>query len=217
DAAGVMAFEAKALAANGTDFAPVPPRYKTPYFSHIMGGYAAGYYAYIWSEVLDANTVAWIKDNGGLTRENGDHFRAALLSQGGSQDALQLFRDFTGHEPRIEPLLERRGLNAPAADDSAVPDAAKAPAPAARKPGHRSAWRGTKTPGAIREVFSWRARRQTWRRPEPASVRREADGRHQGVFGLPGIQAGVLHHDRHVRLDHARVRHVRRDRLGVAE
>ena len=134
DAAGVMAFEAKALAANGTDFAPVPPRYKTPYFSHIMGGYAAGYYAYIWSEVLDANTVAWIKDNGGLTRENGDHFRAALLSQGGSKDALQLFRDFTGHEPRIEPLLERRGLNAPAADDSAVPDAPKAPAPEAPKP-----------------------------------------------------------------------------------
>ena len=134
DAAGVMAFEAKALAANGTDFAPVPPRYKTPYFSHIMGGYAAGYYAYIWSEGLDANTVAWIKDNGGLTRENGDHFRAALLSQGGSKDALQLFRDFTGHEPRIEPLLERRGLNAPAADDSAVPDAPKAPAPEAPKP-----------------------------------------------------------------------------------
>ena len=130
----VMAFEAKALAANGTDFAPVPPRYRTPYFSHIMGGYAAGYYAYIWSEVLDANTVAWIKDNGGLTRENGDHFRASLLSQGGSKDALQLFRDFTGHEPKIEPLLERRGLNAPVADDAAVPDAPNAPTPEAPKP-----------------------------------------------------------------------------------
>ncbi|MGQ4583469.1 M3 family metallopeptidase [Lysobacter sp. F60174L2] len=121
----VMDFEAKAMVANGTDFAPVPPRYRTPYFSHIMGGYAAGYYAYIWSEVLDANTVAWIKDNGGLTRENGDHFRASLLSQGGSKDALQLFRDFTGHEPRIEPLLERRGLNAPVADDAKAPDAPK--------------------------------------------------------------------------------------------
>ena len=130
----VMAFEAKALAANGTDFAPVPPRYRTPYFSHIMGGYAAGYYAYIWSEVLDANTVAWIKDNGGLTRENGDHFRASLLSQGGSKDALQLFRDFTGHEPKIEPLLERRGLNVPVADDAAVPDAPNAPTPEAPKP-----------------------------------------------------------------------------------
>ncbi|GAB2615853.1 M3 family metallopeptidase [Novilysobacter erysipheiresistens] len=130
----VMDFEAKALAANGTDFAPVPPRYKTPYFSHIMGGYAAGYYAYIWSEVLDANTVAWIKANGGLTRENGDHFREALLSQGGSKDALQLFRDFTGHEPRIEPLLERRGLNAPVSDDAEVPDAPTAPGPEAPKP-----------------------------------------------------------------------------------
>ncbi len=114
DAAGVMAFEAAALKANGTDYAPVPPRYRTPYFSHIMGGYAAGYYAYIWSEVLDANTVEWIKANGGLTRANGDRFRATLLSQGGSKDALQLFRDFAGHEPQIEPLLKRRGLDAAA-------------------------------------------------------------------------------------------------------
>jgi peptidyl-dipeptidase Dcp len=110
--AGVVAFEAAALKANGTDYAPVPPRYRTPYFSHIMGGYAAGYYAYIWSEVLDANTVEWIKANGGLTRANGDRFRATLLSQGGSKDALQLFRDFTGQEPKIEPLLKRRGLDA---------------------------------------------------------------------------------------------------------
>ncbi|WP_449425873.1 M3 family metallopeptidase [Rhodanobacter lindaniclasticus] len=108
---GVMAFEAAALKANGTDYAAVPPRYRTPYFSHIMGGYAAGYYAYIWSEVLDANTVQWIKAHGGLTRANGDRFRQTLLSQGGSKDALQLFRDFAGHEPRIEPLLERRGLD----------------------------------------------------------------------------------------------------------
>ena len=112
EASGVMAFEAAALKANGTDYAPVPPRYRTPYFSHIMGGYAAGYYAYIWSEVLDANTVEWIKANGGLTRANGDRFRATLLSQGGSKDALQLFRDFTGQEPKIEPLLQRRGLDA---------------------------------------------------------------------------------------------------------
>jgi len=108
---GVMAFEAAALKANGTDFAPVPPRYRTPYFSHIMGGYSAGYYAYIWSEVLDANTVEWFKQHGGLTRENGDRFRAKLLSQGGSKDAMELFSDFAGHEPAIEPLLERRGLD----------------------------------------------------------------------------------------------------------
>ncbi|MBQ4854806.1 M3 family metallopeptidase [Rhodanobacter sp. B2A1Ga4] len=112
EAGGVVAFEAAALKVNGTDYAPVPPRYRTPYFSHIMGGYAAGYYAYIWSEVLDANTVEWIKANGGLTRANGDRFRAALLSRGGSKDALQLFHDFTGQEPKIEPLLKRRGLDA---------------------------------------------------------------------------------------------------------
>ncbi len=111
EADGVMAFEAAALKANGTDYAAVPPRYRTPYFSHIMGGYAAGYYAYIWSEVLDANTVEWIKGHGGLTRENGDRFRQTLLSQGGSKDAMQLFHDFAGHEPQIKPLLERRGLD----------------------------------------------------------------------------------------------------------
>ncbi len=78
----VMAFERAALEKDGIYYAPVPPRYKTPYFSHIMGGYSAGYYAYIWSEVLDANTQKWFKDNGGLSRKNGDHFRATLLSKG---------------------------------------------------------------------------------------------------------------------------------------
>ncbi|MEO6155661.1 MAG: M3 family metallopeptidase [Thermomonas sp.] len=110
DASGVMAYEAKALHDVGLDYAAVPPRYRTPYFSHIMGGYAAGYYGYIWSEVLDADSVQWIKQHGGLTRENGDRFRATLLSRGGSKDALQLFRDFSGQEPDIKPLLERRGL-----------------------------------------------------------------------------------------------------------
>lgn len=115
-ASGVMAFEADALKKDGVNFYAVPPRYKTPYFSHIMGGYAAGYYAYIWSEVLDANSVEWFKQNGGLSRKNGDHFRQTLLSQGGSVDALQLFRNFAGHDPKIEPLLEKRGLTtAPAA------------------------------------------------------------------------------------------------------
>ncbi len=115
---GVMAFEAAALKADGVDYAPVPPRYRTPYFSHIMGGYSAGYYAYIWSEVLDANTVAWIEENGGLTRENGDRFRATLLSQGGSKDALQLFKDFSGRDPDIQPLLVKRGLVAEISDDA---------------------------------------------------------------------------------------------------
>jgi len=100
-----------------------------------MGGYAAGYYAYIWSEVLDANTVDWIKNNGGLTRENGDRFRATLLSQGGSKDALQLFRDFTGTEPKIEPLLLRRGLEGPLVDDADVPAVPSAPLPKAPSQG----------------------------------------------------------------------------------
>src|SRR5262249_32708891 len=81
----VLDFEAKALKQSGVDYAPVPPRYRSSYFSHIFSsGYSAGYYAYIWSEVLDADTVEWFKDNGGLTRQNGDWFRAQLLSKGGS-------------------------------------------------------------------------------------------------------------------------------------
>ena len=116
DAAGVMAFEAKALKDAGVDFAPVPPRYRTPYFSHVWGGgYSAGYYAYLWSEVLDADSVEWFKQNGGLTRENGDHFRDTLLSRGGSEDAIALFKDFSGRDPYVEPLLVRRGLKAEAA------------------------------------------------------------------------------------------------------
>lgn len=110
DADGALAFEAKALADAGVDYAPVPPRYRSTYFSHIMGGYSAGYYSYIWSEVLDADTVEWFKENGGMTRENGEHFRATLLSRGGSEDAMQLFHDFRGRAPDVQPLLIRRGL-----------------------------------------------------------------------------------------------------------
>jgi peptidyl-dipeptidase Dcp len=106
----VMDFEARVLKEEGVSFAPVPPRYRTPYFSHIMGGYSAGYYAYIWSEVLDADTVEWLKARGGLKRANGDLLRTKLLSRGGSEDAMVLFRNLVGHEPDIKPLLERRGL-----------------------------------------------------------------------------------------------------------
>ncbi|WP_240125030.1 M3 family metallopeptidase [Thermomonas alba] len=111
DASGVMAFEASALKADGFDYAPVPPRYRTPYFSHIMGGYAAGYYAYIWSEVLAANTSKWIRDHGGLTRENGDRVREKVLAPGGEIAPDRLFPNLAGHEPTIEPLLEQRGLD----------------------------------------------------------------------------------------------------------
>ena len=106
-----MAFEATALKDAGVDFAPVPPRYRTPYFSHSFGGdYSAGYYAYLWSEVLDADTVEWFKENGGLSRKNGDWFRGQLLSRGGSIDPMQSFRNFRGRDPQIDPLLIRRGL-----------------------------------------------------------------------------------------------------------
>src|SRR5881398_11912 len=114
-----MAFEVMALGKAGVDFPPVPPRYRSPYFSHAFSaGYSAGYYSYIWSEVLDADSVEWIKEHGGLKRENGDRFRATLLSRGGSADALGLFKNFVGRDPYIEPLLKRRGLDRPLADDS---------------------------------------------------------------------------------------------------
>jgi len=107
----LMQFEAEALEKAGANLDSLPPRYRLPYFSHIMGGYSAGYYSYIWSEVLDADTVEWFKENGGMTRANGQHFRDTLLSRGGTEDAMQLFRNFRGRDPQVEPLLERRGLN----------------------------------------------------------------------------------------------------------
>ncbi|MBA2241952.1 MAG: M3 family metallopeptidase [Chthoniobacterales bacterium] len=118
-----LAFEAEALKTAGIDVPLVPPRYRTAYFSHsFAGGYSAGYYSYIWSEVLDANTVNWFKQNGGMTRENGDRFRRTLLSRGGSEDPLQQFKNFTGGEPDIAPLLERRGLSGDSKPASAPQD-----------------------------------------------------------------------------------------------
>ncbi len=107
----VLAFEADALKKAGVNFALVPPRYRTTYFSHTFaGGYSAGYYGYLWAEKLDADTVNWFKENGGLTRKNGDHFRKTLLSRGGTLDAMQMYRNFRGKDAVIQPLLERRGL-----------------------------------------------------------------------------------------------------------
>jgi peptidyl-dipeptidase Dcp len=114
------AFEAEALHKAGVDFPPVPPRYRSFYFSHAFaGGYSAGYYSYLWSEVLDADTVEWFKEHGGLKRENGDRFRAMLLSRGGSADALGLFKNFVGRDPYVEPLLKRRGLDRANGSDAA--------------------------------------------------------------------------------------------------
>ncbi len=108
----VAAFEAAALTDIGLDNPVVPTRYSSTYFAHVFsGGYSAGYYSYIWSEVLDADTVEWFGENGGLTRENGDRFRSRLLGVGGSKDPLEAYRDFRGRDADIAPLLHRRGLD----------------------------------------------------------------------------------------------------------
>ena len=107
----VLAFEAALLKKHGIDFAPVPPRYRSTYFSHIFSaGYSAGYYSDLWSEVLDADSVEWFKQHGGLKRENNDHFRKTLLSRGGSVDAMELYRAFRGSDPDPKPFLKRRAL-----------------------------------------------------------------------------------------------------------
>jgi len=107
----VEAFEREALAKYKVDLAAVPPRYRTNYFSHIWGGgYAAGYYAYFGAEVLDHDAFQWFRENGGLTRENGQVFREKILSIGHSRDLAQAYREFRGQEPSVEPLLEHRGL-----------------------------------------------------------------------------------------------------------
>ncbi|MFC7402226.1 M3 family metallopeptidase [Citricoccus sp. GCM10030269] len=106
-----LAFEQEQLTAAGLDPELVPPRYRSSYFKHIFtGGYAAGYYSYIWSQVLDADAVEWFTAHGGLTRENGDRFRAELLSRGNTRDPLESYRIFRGTDPDPEYLLRRRGL-----------------------------------------------------------------------------------------------------------
>jgi len=108
----LASFEQKALAKYGLDWAFVPPRYKTAYFSHIWSvGYSASYYAYLWSEVLAADAFAYIQSKGGLTLENGLDYRQKILSRGGSGDPMQTYINFRGQEPSVEALLKRRGLN----------------------------------------------------------------------------------------------------------
>lgn len=106
-----LAFEDHVLTEAGLIPDLVPSRYRTGYFKHIFdGGYSAGYYSYIWSEVLDADTVEWFTENGGLRRSNGDRFRTELLSRGNTRDPLESYEHFRGRAARIEPLLVRRGL-----------------------------------------------------------------------------------------------------------
>jgi peptidyl-dipeptidase Dcp len=119
-AGGVAAFEASALRESGLDYAPVPPRYHSGYFSHIFGGgYSAGYYAYLWSEVLARDSGQWFHQHGGLTRANGEYLRAHILARGRSADPATLFRDFYGRAPDVEPLLEYRGLAAASGGEAA--------------------------------------------------------------------------------------------------
>lgn len=104
-------FELDALNRYKINVAEVPPRYKTPYFAHIWGGgYSAGYYAYLWAEVLDHDAFQWFKEHGGMSRENGQTFRDQVLSRGNSEELAKMYRDFRGKDPSVEPLLEFRGL-----------------------------------------------------------------------------------------------------------
>ncbi|HCR2215201.1 TPA: peptidyl-dipeptidase Dcp [Enterobacter hormaechei subsp. xiangfangensis] len=109
----VEAFEAAALKKEGLDLPAVPPRYRSSYFAHIFGGgYASGYYAYLWTQMLADDGYQWFVEQGGLTRENGQTFREAILSRGNSTDLAELYRNWRGHDPKIEPMLENRGLSA---------------------------------------------------------------------------------------------------------
>jgi len=109
-------FEAKALEEKKINFALVPPRYRSTYFAHIFGGgYAAGYYAYLWAEMLDSDAYHWFEQNGGLTRANGDRLRSMVLSRGNTADPAELYREWAGRDPEIGPMLQQRGI-----PDSAV-------------------------------------------------------------------------------------------------
>ncbi|GAA0341994.1 M3 family metallopeptidase [Bowmanella denitrificans] len=109
----VQAFEAKALAKHGVNLPAVPPRYKSTYFSHsIGGGYSAGYYAYMWSEILAADAFAYLRERGGLTRENGELYRKHILKVGNSRPPMESYIQFRGQEPTTDALLIRRGLKA---------------------------------------------------------------------------------------------------------
>lgn len=111
DITDIAGFEQQALEKHGLDYAPIPPRYKSAYFSHTFaGGYSAGYYAYLWTEVFAADAFAHIQSKGGMTRENGDDFRKKILSIGNSQDLMQSYIEFRGQQPNTDALLKRRGL-----------------------------------------------------------------------------------------------------------
>ncbi len=109
----VSAFEDRALRELGLEVDLVPPRYRSTYFNHIFSsptGYSAGYYSYLWTEMLDRDSRKWFRENGGLTRANGDHYRATVLSRGGTMDYFKMFENFAGRRPDVTPMLSARGL-----------------------------------------------------------------------------------------------------------
>ena len=124
----VDAFERQSLEELGLEIDLVPPRYRSTYFNHIFSspsGYSAGYYSYLWTEMLDRDSRKWFIDNGGLTRENGDHYRATVLSRGGTMDYFEMFENFAGRQPDVTPMLAARGLiDGDEAADSEVSDGA---------------------------------------------------------------------------------------------
>lgn len=104
-------FESAALNKTKLALSYVPPRYRSSYFLHIWAnGYAAGYYAYLWTEMLDNDAYSWFEENGGLSRKNGQRFRDMILSRGNTEDYNKMFKDFRGHAPDIAPMLKNRGL-----------------------------------------------------------------------------------------------------------
>jgi len=106
------AFEKQALGTIALDTTLIPPRYRSPYFRHIWsGGYSAGYYSYIWTEMLAHDAWDWVVKNGGPTRANGEHVRATFLGQGHTKDYADMYRDYAGRDPQIAPMLEARGLS----------------------------------------------------------------------------------------------------------
>ena len=118
----------------------MPPRYRSSYFLHIWAnGYSAGYYAYPWTEMLDQDAYAWFKEHGGLTRENGQRFRDLVLSRGNTLDYAEMYRNWAGHDPNIQPYLDYYGLNGGGAAATSVasgchiPPPMPAPAPAPKK------------------------------------------------------------------------------------
>jgi peptidyl-dipeptidase Dcp len=105
------AFETEALEQTHLSLSYVPPRYRSSYFAHVWGsGYAAGYYAYLWTQMLADDGFQWFEEHGGLSRANGDRFRNMVLSRGNTEELEKVYVEWRGAEPGIEPMLKYRGL-----------------------------------------------------------------------------------------------------------